>query len=218
MNEMPTETTTHLQPFDPPLLTAFVARQRGQQLPVQELSLDVQLLRGGLEAAVARVRAYHVGQATPAHVMTFVVKRLEGDQRREAAIYETVLPQAGTTVTPRLLEVESIGPGACYLYLEWVPPWRIWPWADTALTGLVLDQLTALHAARPTPVAVGTLARWDYEADLLQSAQTTLDVFEQTDRQEYFTDMPWAYPALRRIVASLAVLRGHSGRLNPPMS
>jgi aminoglycoside phosphotransferase (APT) family kinase protein len=139
--------------------------------------------------------------------MTFVVKRLEGDQQREAAIYETVLPQAGTTATPRLLEVESIGPGACYLYLESVQPWRRWPWADTALAGLVLDQLAALHTARPTPAATGPLARWDYEADLLQSAQSTLDVFEQTARQEYFTDMPWARPALRRIVASLAGLR-----------
>ena len=75
----------------------------------------------------------------------------------------------GLSIAPRLLHVQRRGAG-CDLYLEYVRPWRRWPWGDTALAGTALQDLARLHdALAARDGAPG--AAWDYEAELQASAR-----------------------------------------------
>lgn len=156
---------------------------------------------------MARVRAHLVDRHGRHRMCAFVVKRLEGASRREAAIYQSLLARAGDAPAPLLLGVDGAGPAACYLYLESVRPWRAWPWADLACAGLVLDQLAAVHTHLASLASDGVLVEWDYERELAGSAQMTLVAWE---RAADAPDLSWlrrALPALRRLVDVLPVLR-----------
>src|SRR5690349_5359043 len=103
-------------------LAAF-ARRSADGLDEHNLELDVQDLRGGLEAAaVARVTARFRESGGRSRAFTFVAKYLDGPARREAAIYADMLEPYLPGVAPRLLGVEAVTPAAAYLYLEHIRP------------------------------------------------------------------------------------------------
>jgi aminoglycoside phosphotransferase (APT) family kinase protein len=160
-----------------------------------------------MTAAVAHVTARFAGAGGRRAVTSFVCKHLEGDQRREAAVYEAVLVPHAPCAAPRFLGAEAIGPAASYLYLEYVCPSRTWPWAQVALAGLVLEQLAHLHATLPRAAFDAAPARWDYEAELVGSAQTTLAQYDRVVAHEDLAALRPVGPALRRMVAALPVVR-----------
>jgi hypothetical protein len=88
-------------------------------------------LRGGLEAAVARITLRDEARRER-HV---VVKRLASDARREAAHYRAL---AAFGVTPSFLGAIDHG-DSTYLFLERVRPVSSWPWRDSANTRRVLE-------------------------------------------------------------------------------
>jgi aminoglycoside phosphotransferase (APT) family kinase protein len=170
------------------------------------LRFEVCPLRGGLQAAaVARVRALAGGPGAPAAAVEFVVKRLAAGGAREAAVYEALADGSGPTAAPRLLHVQRDGDD-CHLYLEYVRPWRRWPWADPAVAGLALEQLARVHTdLAGTGLAAG--AAWDYEAELQASAAATLEALEAAAAGGGVAGLRPAVPAARRVLAALPALR-----------
>jgi hypothetical protein len=103
--------------LDPDRLAAFAARQLGA-LP-DGIQLNVQPLRGGLQAvAVARVTGSIHDGGGRVRRSTFVVKRLDGCEVREAALYASVLDRPGLSFAPRFLGSDLIQRDVTYLYLE----------------------------------------------------------------------------------------------------
>lgn len=162
---------------------------------VEPLRCDVRPLRGGLEATVAAI-TFDDGRRR--HYA--VVKRLEGDARREIPVYRAI---GAGDFAPRLLGVAEDG-DVSYLFLERVRPMQNWPWRDTANTTLVVRQLARVHELDHT--RLGT-ADWDYEAALLQSAQETVDTAEAL--KSAIPDVPVgpALRPLRRVAEALPSAR-----------
>jgi hypothetical protein len=191
--------------FDQGQIVNFVSRE--YQVDACDTSIEVRPLRGGQEAAVVEVKAHIARSGKARGSVTFVVKRLEGGQRREALIYEMLLAPMGIPA-PRLLGVEPGGPATLYLYLERVNPWRRWPWAERGYASMVLDELASLHSSSQAASAAREFsALWDYEAELQQSAHATLDLFERWVGREEFATSPWALAALRRMVDAIPAIR-----------
>ena len=187
-------------------VAAFVARQRGPG--THQVHLDMQALRGGLEAAaIARVHARALDAAGRPHSSTFVVKRLEDVWRREGAVYQAVLAPMDSSAAPRLLDTEDVTPEVTYLYLEYIRPSRVWPWMDAALSGLALEQVAQLHSDLPITTFAGAVPLWDYETDLRESAGATLELFERAVAHEDLIALRAARPALRRLVSALPAVR-----------
>ena len=198
-----------LRLLDHERLAAFVRRR--QEAGLGDLHLDVRPLRGGLQAAaVARVRARFVDGRGRRRSDVFVVKRLDGHAVREAAIYETLLAGVGAPA-PRLLGVDGVGATTRYLYLEWVNPGRRWPWGHDEAAGAVLDQLAALHRSVPVAGSGAALAEWDYEAELVASARSTLSLLEAAAGDSGpIGDVPGfrrGRSALRRVADALPAIR-----------
>ena len=200
--------------IDPARLAAFAARALGPAAPggappdPAALQLDAQPLRGGLEAAsVLHVTARHVSPAGRARSVTFVVKRLLAEQQREAALYSALLERYLPGTAPRLLGVERGAPGETYLFLEHARASHAWPWREVEHVALVLEQLAAVHQALPTAAFGAAAGAWDYDAELQESAASTLDVFERVIAHESLAPLrPGAMP-LRRMVAVLPAVR-----------
>src|SRR5919199_2040243 len=157
--------------LEPAHIAAFVRRLCNGD-PIR-IVLDVQPLRGGLESrAVARVQAEITTCRGAPRSFTFVVKRLDGPGNRELAIYD-LLAAAGARAIPELVGVQAVSPSTSYLFLEWIPAAQ-WPWAERALVSHVLDQLADIHAGLSVAPLGGQLGAWDYEAELLPTAEATL--------------------------------------------
>ncbi|HYO11880.1 MAG TPA: phosphotransferase [Thermoanaerobaculia bacterium] len=198
-------TPAHL---DEGALSAFVGRQAGG--PVRELEMDIRPLRGGLEsAAVARVGARFLDQRGKARLLSFVVKRLEGEPAREAEIYETLLGSLAPGFSPGLLGIDRMAADRCLLFLEPIRPVRRWPWRETELAGLVLDQLAQLHAEASFEGKALPLPSWDYDAELQRSARETLAFLAELPRDEDLLPLRRALAALRRMVFALPDFRRH---------
>jgi hypothetical protein len=169
--------------------------------------LEVYPLPSGLEAAgVFRVQ---VRPADPSsrRVANFVVKRTSGRGRRELQAYEALLSRSKAILAPRLLGSESLGSTTSYLYLEWIAPWLRWPWQESSLAALVLEQLAYVHADLPVDSFSTCLAEWDFEAELLQTAWQTLELLEVTAQQTHLGFARRSLPAVRRVVAALPGIR-----------
>lgn len=221
---MPTINQNQPRPEDDHL-RAFVARHRGVE--PDEVKLDVQPLQGGLESVtVARVHAWVPGSSSSpssphrsradgtgngrrnGRELVFVVKCLEGEPSREAAIYQHLVEPVQRFAAPALLDIEYLDRQSCRLYLEWVPPALIWPWRHTSYTLRVIEQLAEMHAT-PPEVAGNVLADWDYEQQVVSGAQDTLALFEHARHDPALTRVRHALPALRRVVGDLPVIRRH---------
>ena len=190
--------------LEPSHVADFVRRQCA--VDVERVRLDVQPLLGGLESrAVARVQAEAlVCQGTP-RTFTFVVKRLDGPGNRELAIYD-LLAAAGARAIPELVGVQAVSPSTSYLFLEWIPAAQ-WPWAERALVSHVLDQLADIHAGLSVAPLGGQLGAWDYEAELLPTAEATLNTLEVAMQTSALAGLRRQAPALRRVVAALPGMR-----------
>ena len=165
-------------------------------------------LRGGLEAAsVDRLEVRYRTRGSRDCVRSMVLKRLVGPATREAAVYEHfVAPQAGE-LSPDLLLVERRAPGEASLYLEALHPVCSWPWRDRRAAQAVLAQSARLHALVPEPNARAVLAAWDYDAELQQMAELTLERLRAVRRQPARWSFGGALRWTRRIVGALPELR-----------
>jgi hypothetical protein len=179
-------------------ITAFVAGQ--WSVPEASLNVEVLPLQGGLESAVARARITHAhGHASiPGSI---VVKQLERGLEREADVYGWLWRQFDTPPAVRVLGRERRGE-TTLLFLEDAGPAAPWPWADVEVAAGVCRALAQLHDSAAAPAAPA----WDYERELLESAQLTLDVAAAAkDRagRRFWRRLG----DLRRVVAALADLR-----------
>jgi hypothetical protein len=191
--------------LDTARLADFVARSHAVE--PSGIDLHTQPMRGGLEATgVARVVArFAVGNKR--RTATFVVKRLDGPARREADLYRDFLTSA-STMAPRLLDIDRVGPETNYLYLEYIRRARAWPWRELSSATKVLNLLADLHARVPTATTRVTLATWDYEAELGRSSLWTLGMFDQAViGAADLGDLRRYGPALRRLVLGLPQMR-----------
>jgi hypothetical protein len=158
--------------------------------------VNVVPLRGGLEAAVARITLRDEARRER-HV---IVKRLASDARREAARYRVL---ASSGVTPSLLGAVDDG-DSTYLFLERIRPVHSWPWRDSANTRLVLEQLARVHRF------AGETAHgddWNYEIELRASAAETVAVAGQSVATIPELDMRRELRPLRRVAASIGETR-----------
>ncbi|HYO75873.1 MAG TPA: phosphotransferase [Thermoanaerobaculia bacterium] len=153
-------------------------------------------LRGGLEAAVARITLQDDGRRE----RQVVVKRLASDARREAARYRAL---ASSGVTPSFLGAVEHD-DSTYLFLERVRPVSSWPWRDSANTRLVLEQLARVHCFGDE-AARGD--QWNYESELLDSAAETIAVASDVAASIPELDVRRELRTLRRVVASLGEAR-----------
>lgn len=153
-------------------------------------------LRGGLEASVARLTL-----RDPANRQRYVVvKRIASGARREAARYRS-LGSAG--VMPALFGAVEHG-DSTWLFLERVRPVSSWPWRDSANTRLVLEQLARIHRFGDEAAHAD---EWDYEAELLASADQTVAVAADSAAAIPELDICRELRPLRRVAASLGQAR-----------
>ena len=138
---------------------------------------------------------------------TFVAKRLDGDQQREAAVYAQLLESLAPGAAPLLLGVERVDETTAYLYLEYVPAARVWPWGDLDRSAMVLEHLAALHVALPVEVYASSEVVWDYEAELQASAITTVALFDRVVAHESLAALRPAGRWLHRMVSALPAVR-----------
>jgi aminoglycoside phosphotransferase (APT) family kinase protein len=132
-------------------------------------------LPGGLEAAgVAKVVARYLDRHDRRRVLTFVVKRLEGRTRREAAVYRHLAALGEADLMPRLHAIRRPRAGGTTLYLEAIRPVRRWPWRAPVAAARVLERLARLHRRLPGPGRARALSGWDYDRELGRTAARTL--------------------------------------------
>ena len=177
---------------------SFVARRSAT--PRDRIELELRPLVGGLESSVtAATVSAGAGVSVP---QQFVVKRLRGRHRRETAIYELLWAHIEQPPAARMLHVESAG-DAEYLYLEHLQALSSWPWSDMAMAVAVCRTLARFHdtATPPSPVF-----DWDYDAELLESADETVAV--AMSARDHTGLRHWRRPGeLRRVVAALPRMR-----------
>ena len=163
-------------------------------------------LRGGLETAgIARA----VLRRSERTIGSFVAKPFSGEGRRELEVYRLLDRRPQRSVAPALLgwrytdRQQTTG----YIFIEWIASQQRWPWKDVSSCGLVVDRLAALHRMPAIEQACTLPETWDYEAELLASAHSTLDLY----RRAFLTGVrPGGrpmLPALLRLVTSLPTLR-----------
>ena len=190
---------------DVPSVRAMLARMHGAD--PGELLLERRLIRGGLEAAsVSRLSVRYRDARGKRQVRTMIVKHLVGSATREVGVYRALLSTL-PALTPRLLAADERRAGEAVLFLEALRPVSRWPWRDTAAAGSVLGQVALLHQCIRSKNALSRLSAWDYEADLLASAERTLEQLQRLRgvAPVFRSGARWA----RRMVAALPALRRH---------
>jgi aminoglycoside phosphotransferase (APT) family kinase protein len=92
------------------------------------------------------------------------------------------------------------------MFLEWVAPSDPWPWKNLEATALVVEQLAHVHACE-TSDFVDALESWDYDRELLESADATVELY----RAAFLNGVrPGNRPMLRRlerVTSALPVIR-----------
>ena len=183
------------------LSRAIQFASRNWSIPVEDLELSIEPIGAGLESRVVRA----VLRSPRLHVRhnSFVVKELRGRQRRETAIYLERWTRSILPPTVRLLGVEATE-HADYLYLEEATQQCAWPWKQTVMSAAVCRTLARMHDSQPCHGQ--RLAGWDYDGDLLKSADETLKV--AVDARSTAGVRHWRRIGdLRRVVAALPKLR-----------
>lgn len=158
--------------------------------------VNVVPLRGGLEAAVARLTIHDADRRR----RDIIVKRLTEGARREAARYQLL---ASSNVTPSFLGAVDHD-DSTYLFLERVRPASNWPWRDSTKTRMVLEQLARVHRLDAETVHADG---WDYEHELRSSAAETLEVANDVAASIPELDARRQLRALGRVVAALPEAR-----------
>lgn len=153
-------------------------------------------LRGGLEAAVARLTV----RGADRKQQSVILKRLPQSAQREASFYSRFAPLGAAPALLGAVQRDD----TTWLLLEQVRPISNWPWRDSLKTRLVLDLLARVHAAGGDALPADA---WDYEEELRRSAGETLAV--AADLLPRLGE-PGLLPGLRplsRVCAALPVLR-----------
>ncbi|MGE5646592.1 MAG: phosphotransferase [Acidobacteriota bacterium] len=188
-----------------PDIVAFAARHYG--VSAEELKLSAVPLGGGLCATALRVRTRFLNPAHRPRTAAFVVKALSTCDVREIAAYHMVVNRFCVTQAPKLLGSQTLPDGSGRLYLEWVQPWRPWPWTDESLIARVVEALAVLHTSVSVQDFCARLSEWDYETELQRSAEDTLEYFELVLNDPQHHGLRRLLSPLRRVVASLPRLR-----------
>jgi aminoglycoside phosphotransferase (APT) family kinase protein len=107
---------------------------------------------------------------------------------------------------PRLLGSDRIRADLSYMYIEWVRSAQPWPWRNTGYSEALITRLAGVHSLRAESLKAA-IPKWDYEADLLRSAQQTLEVYSDA---ALAGTAPGSRPMLRtleRVAATLPAMR-----------
>lgn len=180
---------------------AFISRR--WSVPEALLRLDVLPLPGGLESSVARVRIAPAA-GYPSLPGRLVVKELRQGFEREADVYAWLWRRLERPPAVTVLGRETLG-NTTYLYLEDAEPFTPWPWSDPGFAAAVCRALARFHEG-PTP-GPGALA-WNYDAELLRSADATLQL--AIDARAVDGRRCWRRAGdMRRVVANLPAIRAH---------
>ena len=175
---------------------------RNWSIPVEDLELSIEPISGGLESRVLRV-AFHSPKTKELRRNGFVVKELRGLQRRETEIYRQLWRRSTSPPAVRLLGTEATEE-ADYLFLEEVIQQSTWPWKQSVSSIAVCRVLARLHDS--DSCRRWRLIDWDYERELMKSAEETLAV--ALDARNKAGVRHWRRIGdLRRVVAALPKLR-----------
>src|SRR5437762_5286094 len=183
----------------PEVIREFVCEYAGSR----GIKTRIVPIHGGLENfGTARVEV-----CQPSHaVRSFVVKLVAQNAAREVHVYRALDRLRSNVSTPKLLGWRDAGRDGMYMFLEWVAPSDPWPWKDVEATGLVIEQLALVHACK-TGDFVEALQSWDYDRELLDSAEATVELY----RAAFFNGLrPGNRPMLRpleRVTRALPVIR-----------
>ena len=173
-----------------------------------EPALEVRPLQGGLVASgVQQIRIVYRnrdGKRCLAHV---VAKELSGTASHERWVYELLDGWSAGAIAPRLLGVEERPPDASVLYLESVTRTRAWPWRDAHLAQRVLESLAVVHAKTAATDELPATLAWDYDVELEEQAQATLELAERSRRRLDVAALAQSVPAARRVVRALPAMR-----------
>lgn len=180
-------------------VAAFISRR--WCVPVDALRVDLQPLDGGLESHVARAQVSGA-EGDSLVPPQFVVKELPAGFEREVEVYEALWRHLDSPPAVRMFGRE-IAARKTYLYLEDAQSSYSWPWTDTQLAGAVCLALARLHDSRVLPRE--TFA-WDYEAQLMGSAQSTVEIAAEA-RDASGRRLWRRLGDLRRIVTALPRIR-----------
>ncbi|WP_434047720.1 MULTISPECIES: phosphotransferase family protein [Sorangium] len=181
-------------------VAAFLVARHGDALC--DATIDIRPIQGGLCSDVALITARLRGGARPRRV-ALVAKLARGATAREVTVYRRLSSSVARRFSPELLGAQRLGRRRWLLFLERIVPAHPWPWTDSAHTARVLDQLARFHGETATGAP---LPAWDYEAENLAAARSTLSLAERVPRDEV-PALARALPALRRVVAALPVMR-----------
>lgn len=175
--------------------------------PVSEVTVEVERLHGGLEAAaVSRVTARYRDASDRWRSRRWVIKRIDRSGEREVAIHRR-LSEAGVRFVPEVIADEPLVDGGHLLHVEWVRPYRRWPWRDLAVARRITRSLAHVHRTLQTQLGSAELPGWDYEAELEHSAQATVRRLERLPADGALRKVRRSLPAARRITRDLPELR-----------
>jgi aminoglycoside phosphotransferase (APT) family kinase protein len=117
--------------------------------------------------ARARIASAQVAFGGPRDL---VVKQLSGPFAREADVYDALWKHLKRPPAVQMFGRDVCG-DATYLYLEHAVSFSEWPWSNTGLSASVCRELAQLHDA---PSLSGEAFSWNYEEELIRSAENTL--------------------------------------------
>ena len=149
--------------------------------------------------ARARITSAQVAFGGPCDV---VVKQLSGPFAREADVYDALWKHLKRPPAVQMFGRDVCG-DATYLYLEHAASSSTWPWSDTALSACVCRELAQFHDA---PRLSGEAFSWNYEDELIRSAEDTLNL-AATARNSLGRRVWWRLGELRRVVRALPRIR-----------
>jgi aminoglycoside phosphotransferase (APT) family kinase protein len=171
-------------------------------------ALEMRPLHGGLVACgVQQIRIVYRNQHGKRRLAHVVAKELSGPASRERWVYELLDGWSAGPIAPRLLGVEERPTDASMLYLESVTRTRAWPWRDTHLVQRVLESLAVVHAKAAAIDELPAPLAWDYDDELEDQAQATLELLERSRRRLDPATLARSIPATRRVVRALPAMR-----------
>ncbi len=123
-------------------------------------------------------------------------------------MYQQLVTRHAGDLSPRLLALERPARGHAVLYLEAVTRRNAWPWRELHAAQAVLTGAAQLHAALPGRATRVALDRWDYETELRQNAELTVERLDQVRRLADFGAFRRAFRCADRLAGALPSLRG----------
>nr|WP_250157241.1 aminoglycoside phosphotransferase family protein [Tianweitania aestuarii] len=175
-------------------------------VPPSAISLSSTRLKGGTEATgVHRVSSSYTDGQGRQRRKRLVVKHLSGRARREAGILQRLAARGDCALLPQLIGSVEDGRDDTFLGLAEVRPSSVWPWRSNQATAGLLQALGQFHRINPRDVLAPKC--WDYEADLIASAQATRRDLHRCRRNPDFAGLSRGIAAVDKVVEDLPRLR-----------